>query len=96
MNLEEIENCIKLVFPNKYVFENEGRYLNLYRIIDIEWRSDVGFIEVSPVKILHISRHSQFANDFYEDMNKIFNLDYIKKRLDGDYTSYILEEKNLE
>ena len=56
----------------------------------------MGFIEVSPVKILHISRHSQFANDFYEDMKKIFNLDYIKRRLDGDYTSYTLEEKNLE
>lgn len=96
MSLEEIENCIKLIFPNKYAFENGGRYLNLYHIIDDEWRCDVGFIEVSPVKILHISRHSQFANDFYEDMKKIFNLDYIKRYLDRDYTSYILEEKSLE
>lgn len=102
MSLEEIKNYIKLVFPNKYDFSeiyNHGRFLGVYHILDDGLHCDVGFIsntEEHPLKVLHISIHSKFAKELYEDMCKIFHLTLLKRPHGVDFVNYTLEEKDID
>lgn len=102
MDLVELKNYIKLVFPNKYDFTeiyNHGRFLGIYHILEGKWRCDVGFIsdsEEHPLKVLHISIHTKFAKEFYEDMCKIFHLTLLKRPHGVDFVNYTLEEKDID
>lgn len=102
MGLEEIKNYIKLVFPNKYDFSeiyNHGKFLGLYRVLEDGLHCDIGFIENSverPLKVLHLSIHTKFAKEFYEDMCKIFHLTLLKKPHGVDFVKYTLEKKDID